>query len=80
VHIAVNVCSAIVAVAAAVAGATPVLDLISDQPAAGVPFLVLMGTAAWLVVGLDTAGADLVDQMAARRTAHATNPAGRGPT
>jgi len=95
VHVAVNVCSAIVAVAAALAGAAPVLDLISDQPAAGVPFLMLMGTAAWLVVGLDTAGADMVDQMAALRSAHTTrdvpptssarattrtNPAGQGPT
>jgi hypothetical protein len=75
VHVAVNVCSAIVAVTAAVAGTAPVLDLISDQPAAGVPFGVLMGTAAWLVVGLDTAGADMIDQMAALRRSHVTSRA-----
>jgi Methylamine utilisation protein MauE len=69
VHVVVNLASAGVAVAAAVTGATSVPDLLADQPAAGVPLLILMGTAAWLVVAIDTAGADLVDRMAELRRA-----------
>jgi hypothetical protein len=66
VHVWVNVMSATVA-AATVAASLTVLDLLSSQPAGGVPFAMLMISGVVLVVALDTAGADLFDQVSAIR-------------
>jgi hypothetical protein len=65
-HVWVNLVSALLA-AAAVGAGTTFLDLLRDQPASGVPFAILMTSGVVLVVGLDTAGAELFDQMTAIR-------------
>ncbi len=67
VHVWVNLVSAVVALATAIAVGSSVLDLLGDQPARGVPLMILMAAGVVLVVGLDTAGADLFDQMSAIR-------------
>jgi hypothetical protein len=67
VHVWVNLASAVVALAAAISGDTAVADVLRHQPAAGVPFVILIATGVVLVVGLDTAGAELLDQMSAIR-------------
>ena len=69
VHVWVNLVSATVALATAIVVGSSVVDLLRDQPAGGVPFTILMAAGVVLVVGLDTAGADLVDQMSAIRRA-----------
>ena len=62
VHIVLNLTSAAVAAAGAVAGdLAGIGTTLSDQPLAGVPFLVLLGTGAWLVVSLDTVGATVFE-------------------
>jgi hypothetical protein len=65
-HVWVNVASATVAAATIIVGGT-LIDLLRSQPASGVPFAILMATGVVLVVGLDTAGAELLDQVAAIR-------------
>jgi hypothetical protein len=64
VHVWVNAASAAVAAATIVVGGT-VVDLLRSQPANGVPFAILMTSGVVMVVGLDTAGAALFDQVAA---------------
>ncbi len=62
VHVVVNLVSAAVAATAALAGDVDgIAATLSDQPMAGVPFLLLLGTGAWLLVSLDTVGATVVD-------------------
>ena len=61
-HVCVNAASAAVAAATVVAGGT-VVDLLRSQPANGVPLAILMTSGVVLVVGLDTAGAELIDQV-----------------
>jgi hypothetical protein len=63
-HVWVNAASAVLAAAVVVAGGT-VVDLLRSQPAHGVPFAILMTSGVVLVVGLDTSGAALFDQVAA---------------
>jgi hypothetical protein len=63
-HVWVNAASAAVAAATIASGVT-VLDVLRSQPANGVPFAILMASGVVLVVGLDTAGAALFDQVAA---------------
>lgn len=92
VHAVVNLLSSVVAVAAAVAAAPPIVDVLRTQPLAGVPFLVLVLVGAWLVVVVDTTGAQVVEgirdvaamgptfrdnAVAAARTTHADRPSGR---
>ena len=60
VHVAVNLASAAIAAAGAIAGDLDGLgDLLAEQPLAGVPYLLLLGTGAWLLVSLDTVGASV---------------------
>ena len=62
VHVAVNLVSASIAGAGAIAGDLDGIGtVVSDQPLAGVPFLLLLGTGAWLLVSLDTVGAAVLD-------------------
>lgn len=65
-HVVLNVAAAAVALgAAAVAGGPPpLLDVLGDQPLAGVAYLGLLAMATWLVVVLDTTGAVVVDRVA----------------
>jgi hypothetical protein len=66
VHVIVNLVSASVALAAALVGGAPGLaSVLADQPLAGLPYLVAVGTGAWLAVTIDTHGSVLVDRMAA---------------
>lgn len=65
VHVVVNAASALLAAAAAAVGVAGLADVLADQPLAGVPYLVTVATGAWLVVVLDTVGAQLVDEIAA---------------
>jgi hypothetical protein len=64
-HVVLNLVAAAVALgAAAVAGGpAPVLDVLGDQPLLGVPYVVLLGLATWLVVVLDTTGAVVLDRI-----------------
>ncbi len=65
-HVALNVAAAAVALgAAAVApGPVAVLDVLAEQPLAGVVYVGLLALAAWLVVVLDTTGAVVLDRVA----------------
>jgi len=67
VHVVVNAISAAVALGAAVAGVDSVLDVVGNQPAMGIPYLVAIATASLLVVALDTTGAELAQEVAAVR-------------
>jgi hypothetical protein len=66
VHVWVNLVSAVVAAVSVIAGVT-VLDVLRVQPASGVPLALLMASGVVLVVGLDTAGAALFDQLSVIR-------------
>lgn len=69
VHVVLNLVSAAIAAVGAVAG--DVADLattLGDQAMAGVPYLILLGTGAWLVVALDTVGATVFDSTKALTT------------
>lgn len=66
-HVAVNAASCLVALAAVAAGPPSLVDVLADQPLAGVPYLVALATATWLVVVLDTTGARLLEEMTAVR-------------
>ena len=62
IHVAVNLASAAIAAAGAIAGDVDGIGaVVSDQPLAGVPFLLLLGTGGWLLVTLDTVGAAVFD-------------------
>lgn len=64
IHVVVNGASAaIAAVAALVGGYEGIASTLADQPLAGVPFLLLLGTGAWLLVSLDTIGAAAFDSI-----------------
>lgn len=65
VHVVVNCASALLALGAAAASPQPLLDVLADQPLAGVPYVVLLGVGVWLTVTIDTVGAQLLDEMAA---------------
>jgi hypothetical protein len=82
VHVVVNSVSAAIALVAVVAVPASLTDVLADQPLAGVPYLVAVAVGAWLVVVLDTTGAELLEQVAAVsalgptfREHAATNPA-----
>ena len=64
VHVAVNAVSALVAGAAAITSPAGLTDVLADQPVAGVPYLVALALGTWMVVVLDTTGAELWDRMA----------------
>ena len=69
VHVVVNLVSAaIAALAAATGDVEGIATTISDQPLAGVPFVLLLGTGAWLVISLDTVGAAVLDSTKELRT------------
>jgi hypothetical protein len=63
VHVAVNAVSALVAGAAALAGPVPVADGLADLGGTGVVVAALVLLATVLVILVDTAVADLVEQM-----------------
>ena len=65
VHVVVNAVSAAVALLAVLVVPAPLTDVLADQPLAGVPYLAMVAIGAWLVVVLDTTGAQLVEQVAA---------------
>lgn len=65
VHVAVNAASGMIALAAAVVQVDTLGQVLDGQPLAGVPYLVLVALGAWLVVTLDTVGAEVADQTAA---------------
>jgi uncharacterized membrane protein YphA (DoxX/SURF4 family) len=67
VHVTVNATSAAIALLAAVDGPLGLVDVLSDQPLAGIPYLVTIAIGVWLTVVLDTTGAQLVEEMAAVR-------------
>ena len=63
-HAVVNLVSASVAAAIALTGDVPWIgEVLADQPALGVPYLIALATGAWLVVALDTAAAEVLDRM-----------------
>lgn len=64
VHVAVNGVSAVVAIAAAVMVPAPLTDVLAEQPLAGVPYVAAVVLGTWMVVVLDTTGAELWDRMA----------------
>lgn len=70
-HVVVNVAAALVSASAVVRPPGGVLDVLADQPFAGIPFLALCGVAAWLYVALSTLVPDLV---AATRLVEADPP------
>ena len=62
VHVVVNLVSAAIAAAGAITGDIDGIGaVLSDQPLAGVPILLLLGTGGWLLVSLDTVGAAVFD-------------------
>ena len=62
VHVVVNLASAAVAaIDAATGDVADIASTLGDQPLAGVPYVLLLGTGAWLVVALDTVGATVID-------------------
>lgn len=63
-HVGVNVVAALTALAAVVWPAPGLLDVLADQPLAGVPFLALTGLATWMLLALYTLLPDLVDAAA----------------
>ena len=65
-HAVVNLASGLVAAAIALTGDVPWIgEVLADQPAFGVPYLLALATGAWLVVALDTAAAEVLDGMGA---------------
>lgn len=74
VHVVLNLAAAAIAIGAAAvaAGPLPALEVLGEQPLAGVPYVALLALATWLVVVLDTTGAVVVDRIA--------SVAGLGPT
>ncbi len=67
-HVAVNALSGGVALLSAVVPPDPLIDVLEAQPLAGLPYLVLLASAAALVVVLDTAGAQVVTELQAVRS------------
>lgn len=65
VHVVVNAASAVIALLAVVAVPASLSDVLSDQPLAGVPYLIAVAVGAWLVVVLDTTGAQLAEELTA---------------
>jgi uncharacterized membrane protein YphA (DoxX/SURF4 family) len=73
VHVVVNLTSAAIALAAALVADVPSLaSTLTDQPLAGVPYLLTVATGAWLAVTLDTVGAVVFDRMASLRAVRPT--------
>ncbi len=69
VHVVVNLVSAAVAALGAATGdVTGIATALGDQPLAGVPYLLLLGTGAWLVVAVDTVGASVLESSATLST------------
>jgi uncharacterized membrane protein YphA (DoxX/SURF4 family) len=66
-HVVIDAASTVVAAAAAIVGVPGLVDVLADQPLAGVPYLVLIAVGAWVIVVADTTGAQLLDEMAAVR-------------
>jgi hypothetical protein len=67
VHVVVNATSAAIALMAAVEGPVGLVDVLAEQPLAGIPYLMTIAVGVWLTVVLDTTGAQLVEEMAAVR-------------
>jgi hypothetical protein len=67
VHVVVNATSAAIALMAAVEGPVGLVDVLAEQPLAGIPYLMTIAVGVWLTVVLDTTGAELVEEMAAVR-------------
>jgi uncharacterized membrane protein YphA (DoxX/SURF4 family) len=62
VHVVVNLASGAVAAAIAVSGDVPWIgEVLADQPALGLPYLLTVATGAWLVITLDTVAAEVLD-------------------
>jgi hypothetical protein len=81
VHVVVNGVSAAIALLAVLVVPAPLTDVLAAQPLAGVPYLVMVAVGAWLVVVLDTTGAQVAEQLTAVSElgptfrAHAATPA-----
>jgi hypothetical protein len=63
-HVVVNATSGGLAALALVVGPEALADSLTAQPLAGVPYLAALALAAWLVIVLDTTGADLATSVA----------------
>lgn len=82
-HVLVNAASAALAALAVVIGPETLADSLSDQPLAGVPYLAALALAAWLVIVVDTTGADVATRIGQvrelgptfRDNSHGTAPA-----
>jgi hypothetical protein len=64
-HVGVNIGAALVAIVAVAWPPGALGDVMVDQPLAGVPFLVLTGALAWMVIAVLTVVPDLLDANAA---------------
>ncbi len=63
-HVVVNATSAGLALLAAVVGPLALGATLADEPLAGVPYLAAIALAAWLVIVVDTTGADVATRVA----------------
>lgn len=63
-HVAVNATSAALATLAVAVGPETLADSLADQPLAGVPYLASLAVATWLVIVLDTTGAEVATRVA----------------
>jgi hypothetical protein len=83
VHVVVNAVSAGLAAIALVVGPETLAATLTDQPIAGVPYLAALALAAWLVIVVDTTGADVATRIGEvralgptfRDNSHGTAPA-----
>jgi hypothetical protein len=61
--VVVNAASAVIALLAAVVGPLGLAESLADEPLAGVPYLAAIALAAWLVIVVDTTGADVATRI-----------------
>jgi len=66
IHVVVNASSAVLAALAVAWPPGPIGPLLAEQPAFGVPYLLAVGTAGWLLVVLTTTGVELESVLAVR--------------
>ena len=76
-HVAVNVCSAAVALAVVLWPVLPAVDVLGDQPGLGLPYLFAVAVAGWLTVAIDTGLADLVGVTRAATISRSDNSLGK---
>lgn len=67
VHVVVNATSAAIALMAAVDGPAALTEVLAEQPLAGIPYLMTIAVGVWLTVVIDTAGAQVIEEMSAVR-------------